>query len=285
MSKPLSLQEKSLSKNGMDIVLPIAIAYDNQPGLVKKFLGSTGQGDKSFVRLNKFVIKWKPTCPPEMPGTLSFDFYFDGGDTKYTILKGSGMIGHAVEITITTSIYISAHQLKKLPLQAGYHTADRHRRCLRISSHECLGTKGEKYPRDGKRNVSIHMNPPDRHGLPSIFYHLNPQNDQYYTNVQNLIPLSEEIMSDFSAILKDCLKIPEPSIEDALVLRYMINPEKEGIVSEMNLVLRDNKPITTKESIFLVNLAVRFSGSSYRKFISGITGQLDRETPTCTSRF
>ncbi|ARJ54294.1 putative movement protein [Potato yellow dwarf virus] len=284
-SKALSLPDNSLSKNGVDMELPIAIASSNQKGVVKRLIGAAGKGDKSFVRLNKFLIRWKPTCPPEMPGTFGFDFYFDGGDTKYSIVKGSGMVGHAVEITITTSIYISTQQLKNCPYRLDMTpTTDTDGACGSVAM-EIWVTNDEKYPKNGKRSVSIHMDPPMRHGLPSIFYHINPNNDQYYTNIQTLIPLSRDIIADYNSIFSKCLNIPEPTIEDSLVLRYMINPEEEENIHELNHVLSSGKPITTDDSILLVNLAVRFSGSSYRKFISGITGQLDRETPTSTSRF
>ncbi|ADE45271.1 putative movement protein [Potato yellow dwarf virus] len=285
MAKSLKLPDKNLSRNGLDIVLPIAMASQNQLGAINKLLGVAKRGDKTFVRLNRFVIKWKPTCPPEMPGTFGFDFYFDGGDTKYTIIKGSGMVGHAVEITISTSIYISLHQLKSCPYKLDISpNVETDGACGSVSM-EVWVSNGEKYPKHGKRNVSIHMDPPDRHGLPSIFYHINPNNDQYYTNIQQLIPISEDIIDEYSALLRDCFKISDPSIEDALVLRYMINPDEEMTIQELNSMLRDNKPITTKDSIYLVNLSVRFSGSTYRKFISGITGQLEKETPTSTSRF
>ncbi|QUI75403.1 Y protein [Joa yellow blotch virus] len=286
MSKPHVLPDKSLSKNGLDLVLPIAIASSNQIGTIKKLIGLTNsKRDRSFVRLNKFVIKWKPTCPPELPGTFSFDFYFDGGESKYTILKGSGVVGHAVEITISTTIYISAQQLKACPYKLDLTPHTESEDACGVVSLEIWVSNNESYPRNGKRNVSVMVDPPDRHGLPSIFYHLNPNNDQYYTNIQQLIPISEEIISEYSPLMRDCLKIVNPTLEDALVLRYMVNPDEEQMVREVNIALRDNKPITTEDSTFLVNLAVRFNGSSYRKFINSITGQLDKETPTNTTRF
>ncbi|UPG17080.1 putative movement protein [Alphanucleorhabdovirus physostegiae] len=283
--RSFSMKDKKLSKDGMDIALPVKTAAVKRLGVVRRIMGSMGSDAKSFVRLTKFCIIWKPTCPPESPGTFAFEFYYESGDAKHVILKGKGMIGHAVKIIINTSIYINKEQLRNCPYKVNIIPG--------TSSDEILGSivfdmyvSGfENYPKNGVRNVNISVEPPTWHGMPSIFYQLNPQGDQFSSNITSIIPILDEFRESYPNVIKKITRKDDMDIIDMMVLKYMLNDDEMDKVKFLEDGLRPGYTMSSDDMLYYMTLFTRFNMSSYRPFASEITGELNKETQSSTTRF
>ncbi|UTQ50622.1 MAG: movement protein [Tomato alphanucleorhabdovirus 1] len=283
--KGFTMKDKKLTKDGMEIALPVKTAAMKRLGVVRRVMGNMGSDARSFVRLTKFSIIWKPTCPPESPGTFAFEFFYESGDAKHVILKGKGMIGHAVKIIINTSIYINKEQLQKCPYKVDIIPGTVSDEILGSIVFEMYVSGLDNYPKNGIRNVNISVEPPTWHGMPSIFYQLNPQGDQFTSNITSIIPILDDFRESFPNLIKKVTKKDDMDVIDLMVLKYMLNDDEMEKVKFLEEGLRPGFNVTSEDLLYLMNLFTRFNMSSYRPFATEITGELNRETQSSTTRF
>ncbi|QYF49876.1 MAG: putative movement protein [Alphanucleorhabdovirus xinjianensis] len=251
---------------------------------VMKKMGGGKKAELEYLSIYKFLIEWRPLCNPESEGAIDFEFFYDGGNQHNTLCRGSFMIGHALTIEINANLQIHLTQVSDPPYKL---RVDKKSSCSGyigdIKMGAVYGQPGH-YRMKEQSALSLSWSPTQYYGLPSIIYHLGPDGDKHKTNLEELIIMGENLIDEYSDLLKDHLGKNELTITDALALKYIIgDDEKEQVAGVINTI-KNKLDMNTSESIYLGSLSNRLCKSAYRKFIEKEMGMTFSELSTSSTK-